>query len=34
MKRQLFDEPTKLSQLDNSKHEDKAALLKKSENPI
>lgn len=31
MKRQLFDEPPKLSQLDNSKHEDKAALLKKSQ---
>lgn len=31
MKRQLFDEPTKLSKSDNSKHEGKAALLKKNQ---
>lgn len=35
MKRQLFDEPTKLTQLDNSMHESKASTLpEKSENPV
>lgn len=31
MERQLFDEPTKLTQLDNSQHESKVSTLAKNQ---
>lgn len=34
MERQLFDEPIKLTQLDNSRHEGKAATLPKNQTTL